>query len=200
MPSDLLELLAQRQNYKSGIVDSERSADECYLSPRSQKNKQLTDVIVRGMLLQDRSVLVEMTRSCGVFRPDEVEVADEVLGDALKDGSAADYCVFVAEYKGRTVGWSCHGQVPMTEATFDLYWIVVAPDIHGRGIGRRLLGEVERDIVAKGSRWLLAETSSTAAYDMTRRFYRHCGYRELSRIEDFYRSGDGKVTFGKRLD
>lgn len=173
--------------------------DRYDVSPRSQENEPSTEVIIRGMLPQDRPVLVEMTRACGVFRPDEIEVADEVLGNALKSGAGGDYYVYVAEFKGRTVGWSCQGRVPMTDATFDLYWIVVAPDIQGWGIGRRLLAEVERSVVAMEGRWLLAETSSTASYDATRRFYGHCGYQVLSRIEDFYRPGDGKVTFGKRL-
>jgi len=53
---------------------------------------------------------------------------------------------------------------------------------------------------AADGRWILADTSSTAAYEPTRAFYRRCGYRMLSEISDFYRVTDGKIIFGKRLD
>ena len=155
---------------------------------------------IRPFSSDDQATLVEITRSCGVFRPDEIEIAAEVLREAARDGDKSDYKVLVAALEDRTVGWSCHGRVPLTEATFDLYWIAVAPSVQGRGLGRTLLNEVERIVQSSGGRWLLAETSSTAAYEPTRSFYNRCGYRVLSEIADFYRAGDGKVTFGKRLD
>src|SRR5262249_39338192 len=34
---------------------------------------------IRHFASDDRDVLVELTRSCGAFRPDEIEIADEVL-------------------------------------------------------------------------------------------------------------------------
>lgn len=155
---------------------------------------------IRPFSSDDQATLVEITRSCGVFRPDEIEIAAEVLREAARDGDKSDYKVLVAGLEDRTVGWSCHGRVPLTEATFDLYWIAVAPSVQGRGLGRTLLNEVERIVQSSEGRWLLAETSSTAAYEPTRSFYNRCGYRVLSEIADFYRAGDGKVTFGKRLD
>ena len=148
----------------------------------------------------DQAALLQITRSCKVFRPEEVEIAAEVLGEAARDGEKSHYTVLVAELEGGAVGWSCHGRVPLTDATFDLYWIAVAPSVQSRGIGRTLLHEVESIVLSSGGRWVLAETSSIALYEATRNFYERCGYRVLSQIADFYRSGDGKVTFGKRLD
>jgi D-alanine-D-alanine ligase len=155
---------------------------------------------IRPFSPDDREALLEITRSCGVFRPDEIEIAAEVLSEAARDGEKSHYHVLVAELEGATVGWSCHGQVPLTDATFDLYWIAVAPGVQVRGIGRTLLNEVERMVQSSRGRWLLAETSSTTAYEPTRKFYKRCGYCVLSEMADFYRAGDGKVTFGKRLD
>jgi ribosomal protein S18 acetylase RimI-like enzyme len=155
---------------------------------------------IRPLQPADHTALVEMTRSTAVFRPDEIEIADEVLRDANRDGPTGHYQVLVAELEGRRIGWSCHGRVPLTDATFDLYWIVVDPCVQGRGIGRQLLSEAERQTRAAGGRWLLAETSSTADYEATRNFYLRCGCEIVSQIDDFYRAGDGKMTFGKRLD
>jgi D-alanine-D-alanine ligase len=157
------------------------------------------EVHVRAVQTEDRATLIEITCACGVFRPDEIEIADEVLGEALQNKTGGDYRVLVAETMGRTVGWSCHGRVPLTDATFDLYWIAVVPDMQGRGIGHKLLSHIESEISAAGGRWLLAETSSTAAYRNTHRFYDRCGFQAVSYIADFYRPGDGRLTFGKRV-
>ncbi len=148
----------------------------------------------------ERAALVEMTRVCGIFRPDEIEVADELLQESERHGAGGQYLAIVAEQAGKTVGWACYGLAPMTDATFDLYWIVVAPAEQNRGIGRQLLNDVEQRVRAAGGRWILADTSSTVAYEPTRAFYHGRGYRMFSEIGDFYRIGDGKITIGKRLD
>jgi hypothetical protein len=46
----------------------------------------------------------------------------------------------------------------------------------------------------------LAETSAAPPYEATRQFYLRTGFVPLSDIPDFYRAGDGRVIFGKRLD
>jgi D-alanine-D-alanine ligase len=159
-----------------------------------------SDVEIRSLQADDVPILLEFTRASGFFRADEIEVAEELLQESLFDGPAGHYQVLVAVQAQRPVGWSCHGCVPLTDATYDLYWIVVAPNSQRSGVGRRLLSAVERAVHEKTGRWLLAETSSTEKYDSTREFYLRCGYHVLSQIDDFYRPGDGRVIFGKRLD
>jgi hypothetical protein len=50
-----------------------------------------------------------------------------------------------------------------------------------------------------GGRLILAETSSQMKYESTRQFYLRQGYRELSRIKDYYRLGDDLIVFGKYI-
>jgi ribosomal protein S18 acetylase RimI-like enzyme len=88
----------------------------------------------------------------------------------------------------------------MTEHTFDLYWIAVDPADQGRGLGGQLLAAAEHQVRARGGRLLLIETASESAYAATVRFYEHAGYALLARIDDYYRDGDDKLVFGKRLD
>jgi ribosomal protein S18 acetylase RimI-like enzyme len=45
----------------------------------------------------------------------------------------------------------------------------------------------------------LIETASQEAYDATVRFYERAGYELVSRIRNFYRQGDDKLTFAKAL-
>ena len=135
-----------------------------------------------------------------MFRPDEVEVADEILQEAAAAGPVGHYGVLVAAEGNRLLGWSCHGLVPLTDATYDLYWIIVDPAAQGRGVGKRLLSAIEAQLRSSGGRWLIAETSALPIYENTRQFYLRTGFAEMSHIPDFYRAGDGRLIFGRRLD
>jgi hypothetical protein len=46
---------------------------------------------------------------------------------------------------------------------------------------------------------ILIETSSQPKYEKTRRFYTGLDYKEVSRIPDFYRKGDDRITYVKYL-
>jgi ribosomal protein S18 acetylase RimI-like enzyme len=93
----------------------------------------------------------------------------------------------------------CYGVVPLTDGVYDLYWIVVDPASQGKGFGRRLLDFVEKDVVRRGGRMLLIETSSQQTYEATIRFYQRSGYELAARIKNFYRVGDDKLVFSKEL-
>jgi D-alanine-D-alanine ligase len=140
-----------------GKFDAKKPARE----PSTNAKIELGNISIRRLRSEDRSTLLAMTEACGMFRADEIEVADELLQEAERDGDAAHYQVWVAESSGSPIGWSCHGCVPLTDATYDLYWIVVAPAAQNLGIGRRLLAHVEEQVWNAGGYWLLAETSST---------------------------------------
>lgn len=137
--------------------------------------------------------------STGVFRADEIEVAVELVQERLQRGDASGYHFLFAEAGGATLGYACYGPIACTLGSYDLYWIVVAAEHHRRGIGRRLLAEVERRVVASGGRRLYIETSSRPAYLPTREFYQRCGYRLDAILPDFYAEGDDKVILRKVL-
>jgi ribosomal protein S18 acetylase RimI-like enzyme len=62
-----------------------------------------------------------------------------------------------------------------------------------------LLKFAEEEIVRRGGRMLLVETSSQETYGGTIQFYERTGYEVAGRIEDYYRAGDAKLIFAKRL-
>lgn len=180
-------------------VAASRGAGRGDASPTPSRKRD-SGVLVRELRRDDVEPLVAVLSATGAFRPDEVEVGREVLDEAARDGRDGHYQVLVAEDAGRPVGWAGWGLVPLTDATWDLYWIAVDPCVQGRGVGRVLLEAAEAAVRGRGGRWLLAETSGTDAYGATRAFYRGCGYQVVSDIPDFYRPGDPRVTFGRRLD
>ena len=87
----------------------------------------------------------------------------------------------------------------MTESSFDLYWIAVHPDRVRRGVGRRLLKECEKKIREAGGARIYVETSGRVQYASTHAFYEDMGYQKEAVLADFYRPGDSKVVYCKRL-
>src|SRR5687767_12345054 len=112
------------------------------------------------MLHKDCEELARLTADTGFFRPEEVVVAREVLGESAKKGAeASGYHVFVAESE-KPIGWVCFGPAPMTRGTWDLYWIAVDSREQGNGIGRQLMALAEEEVRRRGGSLVIVETSS----------------------------------------
>lgn len=144
-----------------------------------------------------RAPLERLTAATGLFRPDEVAIAAELLDEAL---AGDDDYRFLGAYAGdELVGFACWGPTPGTTGTFDLYWIVVDPDSQGKGVGTQLLRAVERKVTTDDGRLIVVETSSRPAYAPTRAFYERRGYTQTARIKHYYAPGDDLVIFLKDL-
>jgi GNAT superfamily N-acetyltransferase len=133
------------------------------------------------------------------FRPDELEIAREVLDDSLAAGPEGDYKSYTIADGARPLGWVCWGPTPCCLGTYDMYLIVVDPDVQARGLGKKLVAHCERLVREAGGRLMVIETSSRRDYLPTRRFYLRCGYFEAARVADFYAEGDDKVMYTKYL-
>jgi ribosomal protein S18 acetylase RimI-like enzyme len=157
-------------------------------------------VRVASLSRRERPGVEVILRATGVFREDEITVAMEVL-DAYLENPEQDYSALGAfTQSGRLLGYVCYGPTPLTQGTCDLYWIAVSPEAHGRGVGTRLLQEVERRLARSGARLVIIETSSQPAYQPTRAFYERRGYHEVARVPDFYAPGDDRVIFARTLE
>ena len=100
------------------------------------------------------------------------------------------------------VGAAYFAPEPFSDRCWNLYFLVVDKDHHGRGVGGRIVNEVEqrlRDMGPNQARVLLIETSSTEQYVNTRAFYDALGYTQEATVRDFYGPGDHKVIFWKQL-
>lgn len=157
-------------------------------------------LVIRAMTAADKPAVMEMLRSIPEFTPQEVAVAEELIDAYLAGGVASGYDLRVAVVEGGVVGYVCFGPTPLTQGTWDLYWIAVSPQAQGRGIGRKLMDLVEAEVRKARGRLVLVETASKPSYEKTRGFYRSRGYEVISRIPDFYEMGDDKLTLQKRLD
>jgi GNAT superfamily N-acetyltransferase len=138
-----------------------------------------------------------ITESTGFFYPDEVDTAVELIEDRLVKGPRCGYHFLFAEEDGRTVGYTSYGPIACTRTSYDLYWIVVAGDFRGKGLGTRLLEASERAISALGGNRVYIETSMRPFYEPTRAFYIARGYTQAAVLDDFYAPGDAKVIYVK---
>jgi GNAT superfamily N-acetyltransferase len=148
---------------------------------------------------EDADVVRDIVASTGLFRPDEIGIAVELVEERLRVGPASGYHFIFAEREGRVLGYSCYGPVPLTLQSYDLYWIAVRKDVQGTGIGRMLLERSEAAVIELGGRRVYIETSSKAMYRDTRRFYELNGYRAEATLKEFYSPGDHKVIYVKAL-
>ncbi len=157
---------------------------------------------IRKLTPLDRSRIEEIVVSSEKFNDVEIETALELVDEALKGGEASGYIFAVLEHgKENPVlyGYACYGPTPLTQGVYDLYWIVVDPAVQGTGFGWHLLRHVERDVIKRGGRMLLIETSSQEIYTATIHFYERNGYQLAARIRNFYRIGDDKLVYSKEL-
>ena len=125
-----------------------------------------------------------------------IELLEAVL--APPEGNTYEARVLVGD-DDRPLSYACFGQTPMTDATFDLYWMVTSSAVRGQGLGARLLTALEQELGERGARNLRVETSSLEGQGGALRFYERCGYRVAGTIADFYRPGDDLITLVKRL-
>ncbi len=148
---------------------------------------------------KDKPAILKILKNTPEFEPAEVVVAQEVIDSYLEDPVGSGYHILVAEIGSSPVGYICYGPAPLTEGTWDIYWMAVDPKEQARGLGKTLLLSAESNIKDNQGRLILIETSSKPAYEKTRRFHKSRGYDLICRIPDFYAPGDDKLLFQKRL-
>ncbi|MEZ5552972.1 MAG: GNAT family N-acetyltransferase [Pseudomonadales bacterium] len=148
----------------------------------------------------DGPIIHDLVVATGVFHPNEIPVAVELLDVRMAKGASSGYDFLFAEMDQAVVGYACYGLNEMTESSWELYWIAVDPSRQGKGIGRTIMDEVHRRIALSGGGRICLDTSGRADYEPTRAFYLANGYREVARLDDYYAPGDAKVILQRDVD
>jgi ribosomal protein S18 acetylase RimI-like enzyme len=162
-------------------------------------NKNYPLIFRENMLPGDDSMVRAIVASSGFFHDHEIEVAVELVEERLQKGLKSGYLFLFAEHNGRTVGYSCYGEIACTDGSYDLYWIAVHNDCRNQGIGKILLEKTEVLIAGLKGRAIWVETSGQEKYLPTRKFYLRYKYKEEAVLKDFYGPNDDKVIYVKRL-
>ena len=154
-------------------------------------------ITIRPAVENDRASLFSLVAGITNFNPAEIELAREVIGDALNSEKNGYYLLAAVDSDELLLGFICYGPIPISDKRWDLYWIAVDPGQARGGIGSRLLAAME-DRIGTGMR-VYVDTSSTADYAAARAFYQRHGYQTACSLPDFYRPGDDKIVYYKDL-
>jgi ribosomal protein S18 acetylase RimI-like enzyme len=156
--------------------------------------------MIRKLIKDDKEKIKQILIDTEHFNDDEVNIAIELIDEYLDDEKQEDYIIQVYRADDNTAaGYICYGKRPLTDMTYDLYWIAVDPNIHGKGIGSSLVRFMEEDLRSRDGNLILIETSGKEAYENERKFYVKNGYEVQTIIKDFYRRGDDLVIYRKYL-
>jgi ribosomal protein S18 acetylase RimI-like enzyme len=149
---------------------------------------------------EDGNDIRRIASTAGFFSEAEIATVDELWDEYILRGTQASGYYFIVFKEAETVlGFACYGPHPLTESTFDLYWIATDKHAKGRGVGKALMAETEKAAAALGGSLLIAETSGKELYKPTRGFYKKRGYLKEAVVKDFYAPGDDLVMFTKKL-
>ena len=157
---------------------------------------------IRPLTKEDRDAIRLILENTGNFTADEIATALELVDEWIAEGEESGYLTYVLESTSDAfpvLGYVCFGEAPLTTGTYDLYWIAVDTRHHRGGLGKKLLKFAEEEVVRRGGRMLLIETSSQETYTGTISFYERSGYDTAARIRDYYKPADDKLIFCKRL-
>ena len=97
------------------------------------------------------------------------------------------------------IGFAYAKAEELTDGTWNMLAIAVAPNRHRSGAGSAPVSTLEAILRDRSQRILIAETSGLPEFEKARNFYRRNGYSEEARIRDFWGRGDDKIVFWKEI-
>jgi ribosomal protein S18 acetylase RimI-like enzyme len=150
---------------------------------------------VRKVKKQDLPALKSILNTIELF---PAEMLDDMIAPYLEDALSEDIW-FTETENGRPQSIGFCSPEQLTEGTYNLYAIGVRKELQGQGVGRRMMEFIEDYLRQEGGRILIVETSGAPEFELTRRFYHQLGYIEEARIREFWKQGEDKVVFWKKL-
>ncbi|HMQ10515.1 MAG TPA: GNAT family N-acetyltransferase [Oligoflexia bacterium] len=163
---------------------------------KKSSSKQPKEIFRTHVHLGDIEAIKTVTAATQVFSQEEILTAGELVSESIHHGDKkSGYSFIIYEQDNKVLAYTCYGQIALTQASYDLYWIVVHPCVQGKGIAQKILQKTWDDVKARGGTSLHAETSSLPTYKAARKFYKRFGFKQIGEYQDFYKPGDAKVTF-----
>lgn len=152
--------------------------------------------IIRKVRKNDIQYLKDVLNSIELFPS---EMLEDLISDFFNNPETEEIW-FTATENQIPISIGYCAPEKLTEGTFNLYAIGVKRDIQGKGIGRTMMKYLEEELKKKGHRILIVETSGTADFKLTRAFYENLDYSKEAVIRDFWKEGDDKVIYRKKIN
>lgn len=150
---------------------------------------------IRAISQSDLNDLKIVIETSGLF---PAELLDEMVTDYFTNSETKD--IWLTKLDNHTpVAIAYCAPERLTEGTYNLYLIAVHTNFQAKGLGGEMMRHLESLLQSRGERILLVETSGLPEFELTRKFYDKCGYHREAVIRDFYRDGEDKIVFWKKL-
>ncbi len=126
------------------------------------------------------------------------EYLDEMISDYFNNPATQDlWFTYMDNDKQLAIGYCVPEK--LTEGTYNLLAIGVSQDAQRNGIASQMMNYIEQLLKQKDGRILIVETSSDDAQIGARNFYNKIGYTQAAVIKDFWKDGEDKIVFWKKL-
>ncbi len=163
-------------------------------APSNESTPMQHEISVRPTVSEDLQAIAQVADATELF-PGHM-IRDMTSG--YLNGSKPDLW-FTAATGGKPIAFAFCEPERMTNGTWNLLAIGVAPDHQSQGIGANMMRHLETELRRAGHRILLVETLGTPEFERARAFYLRNAFTEEARIRDFYEAGGDKVIFWKQL-
>lgn len=127
------------------------------------------------------------------------EYLDEIISDYFNNNETQDiWCTYIDKNKPIAVGYCVPEK--LTDGTYNLLAIGVSKDFQRKGVASEMMKYIEQLLKKSNGRILIVETSTDDAQFGARTFYQKIGYTTAAVIKDFWKDGEDKIVFWKRLE
>ena len=150
---------------------------------------------IRAVTKSDIDGLKKVVDSSELFPS---EYLDEMISDYLNNADTQDiWFTYIDNDKQVAIGYCVPEK--LTDGTYNLLAIGVSQDLQRTGIASQMMAYIEQLLKQKDGRILIVETSSDDAQIGARNFYKKIGYTQAATIKDFWKDGEDKIIFWKKL-
>lgn len=150
---------------------------------------------IRAVIQADIDKIKEVVDSSELFPS---EYLDEMIDDYFKNADTQDiWFTFIDDDKPVAIGYCVPEK--FADGTYNLLAIGVNQDSQRKGIASEMMKYIEQLLKNKDGRILIVETSSDDAQIGARKLYKHIGYNQEAIIRDFWKDGEDKIVFWKKL-
>lgn len=150
---------------------------------------------VRAVTKSEIDGLKKVVDSCGLFPS---EYLDEMISDYFNNPETQDiWFTYIDDNIPIAIGYCVPEK--FTDGTYNLLAIGVSRDSQRKGVASEMMNYIEQLLKQKDGRILIVETSSDDAQIGARKFYKQIGYTQEAVIRDFWKDGEGKIVFWKKL-
>ena len=150
---------------------------------------------IRAVIQEDVDRLKRVVDSSQLFPSEYLE---EMIFDYFNNPNTAEiWFTYIDNNTPTAIGYCAPEK--LTEGTYNLLAIGVLKEAQGKGIASEMMLYIEQLLKQKEGRILIVETSSDDAQIAARKFYQKIGYTQEAVIRDFWKDGEDKIVFWKKL-